>query len=198
MKRKNKGFTLIEILIVLAIIGVVASIGIRKFNRSENLKTSVRKLTAVIKKSRSYAKLNNQTYRLVIQIDEKNQKYWVEGSSKPTLIDPNEKENSKKFDSKDKEGKSPSDFANAPEIIKKPNELPPEWKFVSIESAVQKNDELEGLHYIYFFPQGISEEAIIQIGNKNAAKTSIWSIYISPHATQSQIFTEAKALKDFY
>ena len=84
-----RGFTLIEILVVLAIMGSLAVIGVRRLNRTENLKTTVRYLSTVLKKTRAFAKLSGRTYRLVLKIDPKNpHSYWVESSNEMHLIDP--------------------------------------------------------------------------------------------------------------
>jgi prepilin-type N-terminal cleavage/methylation domain-containing protein len=194
--RNNAGFTLVEILIVLAILGGLAAVAVQKLNKAENLKTVVRRLSTIIKKSRSYAKLNNQTYRLVISIENnKTHQYWVESSSKNLVLDP-EKERELKKEQKKEAGteEGPSDgYSKAKDITKNAKDLPVGWYFTQIESASQKQGDDEGLHYIYFLPQGVAEESVIQITDK---KKSTWTLYIPPLTTQTQIFTEAKKLKD--
>jgi prepilin-type N-terminal cleavage/methylation domain-containing protein len=189
------GFTLVEILIVLAILGGLAAIGVQKLNRAENLKTAVRRITTIIKKSRIYAKLNNQTYRLVINIEkDKTHQYWVESSSKTLVLDPEKERETKKEEKKADAESGPTDgFGKASDITKKVRDLPPGWYFTEIESAGQKQGTDEGLHYIYFLPQGVAEESVIQITDR---KKSTWTLYIPPLTTQTQIFTEAKKLKD--
>lgn len=186
------GFTLIEILIVMAILGGLAAIGVQKFNRTENLKTVVRRMTTVIKKSRIYAKLNNQTYRLVLQIEKnKPHQYWVERSSKNVVFD-NKDDDKFKINLK-KEESDNGGFSKATDVTKKAKDLPPGWFFTDIESSGQNQSASEGLHYVYFLPQGVAEEAIIQIGDK---KKTTWSIYIAPLLSQARVFPEAKNLKD--
>lgn len=182
-------------MIVLAILGGVAAVAVQKFNRSENLKTVVRRLSTIIKKSRTYAKLNNQTYRLVINIEkDKPSEFWVESSTKPLVLDP-EKEREVKKEQKeaDAEDGATDGFAKASDITKKVRTLPTGWFFTEVESAGQKQGPDEGLHYIYFLPQGVAEESVIQITDK---KKTTWTVYIPPLTTHTKIFTEAKKLKD--
>jgi len=191
---KNKGFTLVEILIVLAIIGALSAIGIRKLNQSENLKTSIRRLSTVLKKTRSYAKLTNKTYRLVIKIDPKEpDSYWVESTNKIHLIDPKADDKFKMLSDKEKE-KAKGEFQPATDILANPRKIPKEWSFGIVESTGHPEGIESELSYIYFFPQGVSEEAIIQITNKSK---STWTLHIHPLISNPEIYQEAKRLKDF-
>jgi general secretion pathway protein H len=149
--RKNRGFTLVEILIVLAIIGALATIAVRRFNKSENLKTSIRRLSTVLKKTRSYAKLTNKTYRLVIKIDPKEpDSYWVESSNKLHLVDPKSEDKFKMMSDKEKE-KVKGEFQPATDILSKPRTIPKEWSFGIVESTGHPESTESELSYVYFF-----------------------------------------------
>lgn len=192
--RNNKAFTLIEILVVLAIVGAVMVLGVRKLNKAENLKTSIRKLSTVLKKTRAYAKLTNKTYRLVLKSDPKEpDSYWIESSNQTHLIDPKANDKFKLTMDKEKENNA-GNFQPATDILSKTRTLPKEWSFGRIESTGKPESQESELSYIYFFPQGVSEEAIIQITNKN--KTT-WTLYLNPLLSNPEIFQEAKYLKDF-
>lgn len=194
MRHNKNGFTLIEILVVLAIIAGLATIGVRRINQTENLKTSVRRLSTVLKKTRAYAKLTNKTYRLVIKTDPKEaDSYWIESSNKLHLIDPKAEDHFNKLSDKDKET-AQKEFQPATDILSKPRTIPDEWSFELVESTGHPEGKKTELSYIYFFPQGVSEEAIIQITNK---KKTTWTLYVHPLISHPEIFQEAKRLKDF-
>jgi hypothetical protein len=110
------------------------------------------------------------------------------------VLDPaKEQENKTKEKKADTEDGSTDGFAKASDVTKKARDLPSGWFFTEIESSGQKQGSDEGLHYIYFLPQGVAEESVIQITDK---KKATWTLYIPPLTTQTQIFTEAKKLKD--
>lgn len=179
---------------MLAIIGGLAALGVRRLNQSENLKTSVRRLSTVLKKTRSYAKLTGKTYRIVLKRDPKEpDSYWVESSNKLHLIDPKASEKLKSMTDKEKE-KAKTEFQPATDILSKARIIPKEWSFGLIESTGRPEGQDEEISYIYFFPQGVSEEAVIQLTNK--AKTT-WTLHVHPLVSNPEIFQEAKKLKDF-
>jgi prepilin-type N-terminal cleavage/methylation domain-containing protein len=189
--RNNRAFTLIEILVVLAIMGSLAVLGVSRLNRTENLKTTIRQMSTVMKKTRAFAKLNGKTYRLVIRMDPKGpHTYWVESSNK---MDP--KANDKYKLSMDKEKEQENDgFQRASDILTNPKKIPGEWSFGRVESSGHPDSQETESAYVYFFPQGVSEEAVIQITNKN--KTT-WTLHLNPLISSPDVFEEAKSLKDF-
>lgn len=195
--RNNRAFTLIEILVVLAIMGSIAAIGVRKLNRTENLKTSVRRLSTVLKKTRAFAKLSHKTYRLVLKMDPKGpHSYWVESSTATHLIDPKNDDKYKLSMDKEKEQeKTQGAFQPATDIISSPKPIPGEWTIGLVESTGHPDSQDSESAYIYFFPEGVSEEAIIQITNKS--KTTTWTIHLNPLLSNPEIYQEAKTLKDF-
>ncbi len=190
----HRAFTLVEILVVLAIIGAIAVIGVRKLNKSENLKTTVRKLSAVLKKTRAYAKLTSKTYRLVLKKSTKEpHSYWIESTNQIHLIDPKADDKFRLTMDKEKD-KLRSNFQNATDILPKPRYIPKDWFFGRIETTGKPEFQDSELTYIYFFPQGVSEEAIIQITNKNKIT---WTLYLNPLISNPSLYQEAKVLKDF-
>lgn len=193
--QNSRGFSLVEILIVLAIVGALAALGVSRLKRTENLKTSVRQLSTVLKKTRAYAKLYGKTYRVVFKMTDKEpHSYWVESTTQTHLIDADP--NMKYKMSMDKEAKENADgFQTAPEIIHNPKTLPKDWKFSRIESSANPDAGSSEQVYIHFLPQGVSEEAIIQISNKSNSTT--WTLHLNPLLSNPDLFQEAKSLKDF-
>ncbi len=194
--KNERAFTLIEILVVLAIIGSIAVIGVRRLKQTENLKTTIRRLSTVLKKTRAFAKLYHKTYRLVIKMDPKSlHSYWVESSTAMHLIDPKADDKYKLSMDKEKEKEKEQDgFKPATDIIASPKQIPGEWSFGRVESTGHPDSQESESAYVYFFPEGVSEEAVIQITNK--AKTT-WTIHLNPLLSNPEIYQEAKTLKDF-
>lgn len=195
-KQSPSGFTLIEVLIVLVLLGFLASTALTKFNRKESMKSVIRNMSVTFKKTRGLAKLKGQTYRFVIHMDEKEEDtYWVESSSQTFLIDSKADDRFKITLDKDKEkAKNPGGFERASDVLSEPKELPKEWKFGSVETTGHKDSLTQGDAYIYFFPEGLSEEAVLQITNKN---DTTWTLHLKPLIGAPDVYQEAKALKDF-
>lgn len=191
----RRGFTLIEIMIAVTILGVIAVLGITRLNRTEGLKDVVRRMSTRVTEARQLAKLHRKTYRMVISLDEKQgHAYWFESSPKLKLIDPNEdREASKKQDEEESEQKSPEDFNIAKEVMKKPEELPSPWKFTNIESTGVEDMINEGTAYIYFFPEGYCQESAIHITNKE--KTT-WTLHLRALGSRPDLYKEEKRLKE--
>lgn len=192
--KDRRAFTLIEILVVLAILGTLAVVGVRRINRTEGLKTTIRRLSTILKKTRAFAKLSGKTYRLVLKMDSKEaHSYWVESTNQMHLINPKGDDKYKLSMDKEKENLR-DNFQPAGDILKSPKKLPGDWRFGRVESTGHPDSQDSELAYIYFFPQGVSEEAIIQVTNK--AKVT-WTIHLNPLISNPDIFQEAKTLKDF-
>ncbi len=87
--RGQKGFTLIEIMIVLGIVAaLVGIIAPRMIKKDANIKSVARHFIVLSKEIRNKARLTNSTYRLVIDMDSKEAKYWVERANGPQAVDP--------------------------------------------------------------------------------------------------------------
>jgi general secretion pathway protein H len=77
----KKGFTLVEILIVLGIMGAIIALGLGRIRKKDNdIKKVAREFYILGKEVRNKARLKNSTFRLVFQLDEGQQKYWLESA----------------------------------------------------------------------------------------------------------------------
>ena len=79
MNGNKKGYTLIELIVVIAIIGLMVSISIPRFSDSllsDTLKSSVRKITGIIQALRNDAIRDHKVYHLCFDL-ESNQ-YWID------------------------------------------------------------------------------------------------------------------------
>ena len=189
--KASKGFTLVEILIVLAIFARIAAMGIPAlFKKSDNIKKVARQLTSLTKEVRNRAKLKNSTYRIVFDMRAEPHRYWVEYSQGSKPIPANLYE--EKTDDESPSTQSQR-FQKDLTILKKERELPNGLSFASVETINTKAPITEGFAYVHYFPEGFVEAAVIQVTNKS---NLTWSFVISPLTGQCEIIEEAKSLKD--
>lgn len=193
----QRGFTLIEIMVVMLIIaGVLAVGGTRIFNPNENRRSQVRKIAVETKELRTSARLQNATFRLVIAMDnEKGHKFWVESASGHALqlSEAQEKELEKLTEiQRETVYKGKSKFTRDKKTGKD-TPLTGGLFFEGVEIAGHSKETTAGLAYVHFFPQGLSDEAVIKIGDR---KNQHWTIAIHPLTGAAQIYNRAVSLKE--
>ena len=209
-RKSNKnedGFSLMELMIVLIIVGMFITFSARKLvNRSTQMKAAVRDFSAITKKLRNRARLDNKTYRLVFDLPvdkSKAQSYWVESTSKPALLLSSEQREELEEDIEtveDEEGNEqkpdPQGFVTDNGVIKKaPATLPDGLFFQSIEIDGDPIEKVEtGRVYIYFFPQGYVQKSAIHLTNRD---TLNWTLVISGLTGRVDIFNKERELKEF-
>lgn len=193
----EKGFTLIEVMIVLALVGALIGYGApRIFKKQSNIKSVARHFLVLSREIRNKARLSNSTYRLVIEMDDKNSKYWVEKASGPRTIDIEaaELEKEKNSDKKsDKENAPPPLFQTDKSLSKGDQKLPDGLRFGQVETVNLKAPITSGTAYIHFFPEGFVEAAAIQITDGNKLT---WTLVFNPLTGQADIIEKAQSLKE--
>lgn len=195
MKKNNKGFTLIEMMVVVAIIAGTAALVIPRLgNRNNKTKAILREITILSRQLHTKAKLNGTIYRLVIDMKDGadgkgTQEYWVEKSSNSTLIRTDDPEE----DNPSKEPKPPSDFAPDSSVMKKPSPLPNEMYFAKVELTRLSEPVTRGKAYIHYMPQGLVEESAIHL---KSGKDRKWTISIHPLTGKAEVISEETSLQE--
>lgn len=191
--KSNRGFTLIEILVVLGILAAVLSIGLPRIGkREDSLKSVAHQISVLTRQIRNNARLFNSTYRLVIHMNDQEASFWVERAAGVHLVDPEAYDPENKPDKDDKDKKQ-SEFQIDKSLLKKPRNLPKPFVFGSVETINMKQPITEGDAYVHFFPEGLVETAAIQITNR---KNITWTLVFDPLTGQADIIEAAKGLKE--
>lgn len=192
-RKQEQGFTLIEILIVLALIAGLIVFTVPKLSTRDQIRAAVRRLTVITKQTQTTARLTGAVHRLVVSMpgdEEEPHTYWVERATEKDIALSFSDEGD---DDKDEdEATSQTGFEIEPKITKKPETLPGDLFFEDIEFS-EKNRVTEGKAYIYFFPEGLVTRSAIHLTNRKALK---WTIIINPLTGVGTVLTEYKTLKD--
>ncbi|OFZ12796.1 MAG: hypothetical protein A2Z20_07080 [Bdellovibrionales bacterium RBG_16_40_8] len=205
-KPNKAGFTLIEVLITVAIVAAVVALVLPKFNnRNNEMRSVVRKFMSLSRELRAHARLSGATYRLVIKMpeegnnkkEEDNEKYefWVEKAQGQVLnnYDPKNppKLSDPKAEKKDDEPTSP--FSPDTRIIKKPEVLPGGLQFESVELANIDRPIIRGIVYVHYFPTGFTDEAAIHLQYGEKLR---WTIAIESLTGHVEVIDEFRNLED--
>ena len=175
-------------------------------NKSTEMKSSIRHFSALMKKIRNKARVQNKTFRLVFDLPEKDSKkaqsYWVESTTKEALLmtqEESEELSEELEDIETEEGKTikpdPQGFAVNGQIIKKPPAfLPRGLFFESIEVDGNPIEKVEtGRVYIYFFPQGYVQSSAIHLSNREKLH---WTLVVHGITGRVDIYQKNRSLED--
>jgi prepilin-type N-terminal cleavage/methylation domain-containing protein len=195
-RNSQKGFTLIEIMVVILIVaGVLAVGGTRLFNPNENRRSQIRKLAIQTKELRTSARLQNATFRFVFEMDDKNgHRYWVESAAgQPLQFSEAQEEELEKLTEIQREEALKGRTKFEKDSKHKEVVLNGGLVFEGIEINGRSREFTEGRAYVHFFPQGLSDEAVIKLGDR---KQQHWSIVIHPLTGAAEILNRSVTLKE--
>lgn len=179
----RKAFTLIELLVVLAIIGLIVALGVPQLKRvfRANLKSASVRISGMVRYAYDAAAINGRIYRIVFDFDKST--YRLEVSNTDQLVSLSEEDNNNNSDST---ATKPPDYSPAVGEAGKEYKLPNGVVFDSIENLNTRTKIMEEIGYLYFFPQGRTEEMIIRLkGDKN--NTGYYSIRVASSNAKTKI-----------
>ena len=173
-QNKERGFTLVEILVVMAIIGAATALAITRINtRQNNVKALVRELSSLSRELHAFARLSQKTYRLALDLqEERPHRFWVESSSLPGA---NVEVVDQSYD--DREKPKPTSFSIDKTVLKEAVELPSPLKFEDVELASRDKMFRSGTVYIHYLPVGMTEQAAIHITDGDKIR---WTLLLDP------------------
>ncbi len=190
--KPQKGFTLIEVLLVLGILGSVMAFGLPRFQNQKNkIKSVVRQMSTLSREVRNQARMKRMTYRIAFRLGEGKDAYWIESAPGNVLI-PSQatQESLEKLDEKERPA---NPFQKVTKFFKDEKEIPSGLYLGSIETPAGKEAITQGMAYVYYSPEGLVEKAIIQITNK---ESTTWSLILNPLTGHADIVEKAMSLKD--
>ena len=192
-KSSRAGFTLLEVLIVLGILGAIIGFGVQRFQGPKNnIKAVVRQLSTLTREVRNQARVKRMTYRLAFRMGEKETNaYWVENAPANYVI-PSEA-TLEKLQRLDEKERPASLFQKVAKFFKDEKALPSGFFVGSIETPSMKQPQTSGIAYVYFTAEGLVEKAVIQITNR---KEVTWSLVVNPLTGHADIVEKPIALKD--
>lgn len=224
-----RGFTLIEIVITLAIVGLIMGLGIKGFRTltRSDLRAASTHLAGTIRFLFDRASTTGKTHRLVMDLD--SGKYWAETSddkfyvprdteSPEALARREQMEAQEDEEQRDKAEKAaqaaasssssaPSDssfdygkmevgefrpkrarFAAFKELAFKPQTLKKTLVLRSVFTPRVSDPVTAGRAYIYFFPMGQTEPAIVTLSD--ASGETIYSLVVHPLTGRVKIYDQ--------
>lgn len=190
---KNKAFSLLEVMIVLAILASVVALSVPQLSKQNHSRKSFfRRLVALDKQLRSLARLQNRTYRINFHIKKIKKDtvslFWVDYQNGKTVV-------TKPIKNNKKQKTSSSDWEMATKIFKKKQTLPYNLNLVSANLEGFKQALNYGLISIYFFPEGIAQRAVVHFSEN---KKHHWSFIVKPFVSKNNLLAKKISFKEAF
>jgi general secretion pathway protein H len=199
----SKGFTLVEIMVVVAIIAAVVAILLPRIdNRNNKLKAAVRRFTTLCREVHIRAKLKGSIYRIAFDLKSgaestDAQRFWVEKSNQAVILSEKQEQEYraaiKDRRAQDEKPKDPYGFEPDTSVLKTPQVIESPLRILLVEKRGYKEPFTTGMAYIYFFPQGMSEMALVQL---KASDKLQWTLAVEPLTGRADLVTQLLTLKD--
>jgi general secretion pathway protein H len=204
MPRKNqRGMTLIEIMIVVAIIGGMMALGVSMLfpGNDQKVREQATRLAATIKFIYNEAAIKNRYYRLVLDMD--HQAYSVESSGEPFKVNVEDQSSTQTISPKvpvasaNPDATSPPEGGFTPEegqLMIRPTDFPQGVKFKDVFVMHEKDRQSQGKVFVYFFPNGWAERAVINLSDDN--EEHFYSLEVNPLTGKTHIRNEYYEAKE--
>lgn len=198
--KSQLAFTLIEMLITLGIIASIMAMGVNLIGSPTNdMKETSKNMMRMMRYIYNQAAVTGEYYRLVLNLDE--QKYFVQTSVEPFFVIKegdeteairikNELENQ---DGDEEEvaaqlAQSVGAFNEAEDELLEIFEVPPDIRIADVYVMHRKDKVEQGKVYIYFFPKGLTEFAVIHLADQ--AEEDFMTLILNPLTGSVEIKTE--------
>jgi prepilin-type N-terminal cleavage/methylation domain-containing protein len=200
----HRGFTLIEILVGLGLMVLALSLGVGflRDSFSSEIRNVSRQVAAMARYAHHHAMLEQRTYRIVFNINEGLVR--VEAGPEDFTLDLTEftetdkkdkdTQTSKRGDSE--EAEPPPSFQRAESKQLSQYQIPDVVKVASIETTFTPDPWIEGQMALYFFPSGLTQQAIIVLSDENAER--FVSLVFYPTTARVRMEPESLRLSDFF
>ncbi len=194
----KRAFSLIEILIVLAILGMIAGVGIPQINRifRANLKSASVRISGLIRFAYDSSIVKGSIHRIVFDFENKNYRLEVSNVNELIYMEEESSESDKKEEDNDEDEvveKVPV-FSPSSGEAGKDTSLSVGVVFDSVENVSLNKKFTSDIAYMYFFPQGMTQNIIIRLKSERG-ETGFYSIQVNPINAKTKIegrYIEAK------
>jgi general secretion pathway protein H len=200
LRAAGAGLTLVEILIVLALIALFSAVLIAGSGQvsGAKLRKSATMVSAAVRVAYTRATVSSRSVRLVLDFEQKSM--WMEEADAPMLVrtgdttggaDPVTAAEQQAVAEGERIVKGPQaprphfrpvsmGIVAGAESKGQAKELPSGIKFRSVQAAHDTEPRTEGRAYLYFWPGGMTERAVVQVVAGDKADADVLSVMVSP------------------
>jgi prepilin-type N-terminal cleavage/methylation domain-containing protein len=189
---KSKGFSLIEILIVIALLALITAVGIPSINNAfrTSKESFGRKMAITLREARDRAMLTDKLVRL--RIDFENQEYWLEEAPSSYLLPKPPERGLSEREQEARNKKEEGSFRLLKEITQEKIKMPPGLKIIEVISPRSKLPIKEGIADVFFYNNGSTDGAAIHLEDDENVKQSLKLHPVTGHSKLELGYEEGK------